>query len=196
MNKITQIIKGKINLSLICLMLVSSIGFVGCDDDDDDDAPIAPQSTQTVSDRDFVVRAGHVNRAEVELGQLAQTKGGSDTVRNYGTLMVTEHTKAQNDLITLAANKNITLPTALDSANLALKTQLMAASGAQFDSLYMKNMVTSHQMSVNLFQNEINQGQDPDIKNYASIYLPHIQMHLSMADSIVKKRPLPVVTHQ
>lgn len=195
MKKVSLYIKEKINLSLVCLMLISSIGFVGCDDDDEDETPIAPQSTQKVSDEDFAIRAGHINRAEVEFGQLALTKGGSDTVRNYGTLMVAEHTKTQNDLITLAATKNLTVPTTLDSSNMALKTQLMAASGAQFDTLYMKNMVTSHQMSKNLFQNEINQGQDQDIKNYASKYLPHITFHLSLADSIVKKRPLPVMIH-
>lgn len=190
MNKFSQLISGKINFSLCFLLILSSVMMVSCDDDDDDDnIPVAPQSS-VISDQEFMVKAKQANQAEIEMGQLAQTQTTNDSVQNYGMLMVNEHSLAQNDLLVLAANKNVTLPTTLSPADQAKKNQLMTLTGPKFDSAYMHSQIQAHQMTQDLFESQISQGQDQEVRNYASKYLPHINMHLHMADSIAATLPL------
>ena len=59
--------------------------------------------------------SGEGSMAEVELGQLAADKASNAKVKEFGQRMVTDHGKAGDELKTLAASKNITLPTAINA---------------------------------------------------------------------------------
>ena len=48
-------------------------------------------------DSDFVKEASSGGMAEVELGKLAQQKGHSQAVKDFGSHMVTEHSKANDE---------------------------------------------------------------------------------------------------
>jgi putative membrane protein len=144
------------------------------------------------SDRTFVTNAAMGGMAEVELGNLAKEKASSDAVKQFGQRMVTDHTKANDQLKQVAASKNITLPTSLDAKHQAMKDRLSKLSGAEFDRAYMKDMVADHEKDVKEFQKESQSGSDPEIKNFASQTLPTLQEHLQMAkdtDNGVKGSP-------
>src|SRR6476646_6778040 len=68
---------------------------------------------QQSADHQFVMDAARGGMAEVELGKLASEKAESAQVRQFGERMVTDHGKANDELKSLAQQKNITLPTAL-----------------------------------------------------------------------------------
>src|SRR5215469_16800771 len=55
----------------------------------------ADRSTSTVSanDQDFAVKAAQGNLVEVELGKLAQNNGASAHVKDYGKMLVDDHTR-------------------------------------------------------------------------------------------------------
>jgi putative membrane protein len=162
---------------LFCWALViTSVVWSACDDDDDNDL-------QAV-DKTFATNAGYANAAEVDLGQLAATRGTTEGVRMYGQMMVNEHTTAQNELKGIVNGRGVTLPTTPDQEHQQLKQQLMSLNGMAFDSAYIHNQVIDHQKTQTLFQNEQTGGKDQRLKNYATKYLPHIQMHLQKADSI------------
>jgi putative membrane protein len=81
-----------------------------------------PSRASTASmnaDQKFVHDAAIGGMAEVELGHLAQQKGSSEQVKSIGEKMVTDHGKANDELKSLAASKNITLPTAIDATHKA-----------------------------------------------------------------------------
>lgn len=170
----------KVFIAFSLLALVTS----GCKDDDDNNDDVPPQEDVSQADKDFMMKATLANRAEIELGELAASKGQHDSVKAFGRLMVTEHTTAQNELNALASSKQVTLPAAPDSAHQALSQQLKTMSGNKFDSTYIHHQVMDHQKTQQDFQAEINQGKNADVKNYANKYLPHINMHLDRVKKI------------
>ena len=139
-----------------------------------------------MTDQTFVTKAAAGGMAEVELGKLAQEKGTSDQVKSFAQRMVTDHNKANDELKTLAQNKNITLPTDIDPHDKALRDRLSKLSGAQFDHAYMQAMLTDHRKVANEFRHESQIGKDPDIKAFASKTLPTIEEHLKLAEDTNK----------
>ena len=139
-----------------------------------------------MTDQTFVTKAAAGGIAEVELGKLAQEKGTSDQVKSFAQRMVTDHSKANDELKTLAQNKNITLPTDIDPHDKALRDRLSKLSGPAFDHAYMQAMLTDHRKVVNEFRHESQIGKDPDIKAFASKTLPTIEEHLKLAQDTTK----------
>ena len=139
------------------------------------------------SDHAFLKNAAEGGKAEVELGQLAVEKASSPEVKQFGQRMVDDHSKANQRLEQVANKEGVTLPTSLGAKDQALKDKLSNASGEQFDHLYMSNMVRDHQQDVREFRQEANNGQDPDVKQFAQQTLPTLQEHLKQAESIAPK---------
>lgn len=135
-------------------------------------------------DRDFIMDAAMGGMMEVELGQVAAQKGGSDAVKQFGQRMVDDHSKANSELMSLAMSKGITLPTALDDKHRAAVTKLSAMSGAEFDRAYSKMMLSDHQKDVSAFEKQSTKGADADLKAFAGKTLPTLQEHLQMARAL------------
>ena len=150
-------------------------------------APAAESKTAMNADRHFVMEAAEGSMAEVELGQLAADKASNAKVKEFGQKMVTDHGKADDELKTLAASKNITLPTALNAKDKATKDRLSKLSGTAFDRAYMADMVRDHQMDSTAFHKEATSGHDPEIKAWASKTVSMVDEHLKMARDIQKQ---------
>ena len=118
---------------------------------------------------------------EVQLGQLAAQKAQSDEVKQFGQRMVSDHSKANDKLKQVATQKNINLPTEMDSSSKREYDKLQKLSGAQFDREYVKTMVSDHQKDIKEFQKEAKSGKDADVKAFADGTLPTLEDHLNMA---------------
>ena len=143
-------------------------------------------AAQTGADRlrmdgDFVTSAAGGGMAEVTLGKLAQDHASSDAVKEFGLRMVSDHTKANEELTALATKKGLTIPADLDREAKATLERLSALNGPAFDLAYMQDMVKDHQADVAEFKKEAKSGSDPDVKAFASKTLPTLQDHLAMA---------------
>jgi putative membrane protein len=132
----------------------------------------------------FAMKAAQGGMAEVQLGQLAAQKGTSPDVKSFGQMMVDDHTKANDNLKSVASQESMTLPTSPNAKDQALYTKLQNESGSKFDHDYVKAMVKDHQEDVKEFQKESTSGTDPQIKNFAAQTLPVLQQHLSKIQSI------------
>jgi putative membrane protein len=140
------------------------------------------QSMGTKSaDSTFAMKSAQGGMAEVELGNLAVQKASSQKVKQFGQQMVEDHTKANEELKTIAAGKGITLPSKIDPPSQATQKHLSMMTGAAFDRAYMEDMVKDHQKDVAEFQKEADSGTDPDLKAFAAKTLPTLQQHLKMA---------------
>jgi putative membrane protein len=135
-------------------------------------------------DPDFVKEASSGGMAEVELGKLAQQKGRSQAVKDFGSRMVTDHSKANDELKAVAARKGMSVSSTMGVKENAVKLKLEALSGDTFDKSYMSSMVKDHQDDVAAFQKEAETGIDPDVKAFASKTLPTLREHLSMAERV------------
>ncbi|MCU1274495.1 MAG: outer membrane protein, partial [Bryobacterales bacterium] len=140
-----------------------------------------PSGTLSSNDADFIRKAAKGGLAEVELGRLAQQKAASDVVKRFGQRMEQDHSKANQELQQLASSKGATVPQSLDDKDAAERDRLSKLSGGEFDAAYMREMVKDHLEDVSEFQRETNNGQDLDVKAFASKMLPILQDHLRMA---------------
>lgn len=132
----------------------------------------------------FMTRAAEGGMAEIETGKLAVSKAQNPEVKQFAQQMIADHTRANNELKTLAGKKNITLPTDLDSMHQAMAQKLSGLSGAEFDKEYMRGQVEDHERTVALFQAQADNGADAEAKALAAKTLPNLKMHLEMARKI------------
>jgi len=135
-------------------------------------------------DASFMKSAAEGGMSEVELGQLAQQKASNPAVKDFGAMMVKDHTAANEKLKALAASEQVTLPDSPSLMQKASKTKLNMLSGDSFDKSYVKGMIDDHKNDIKEFQNEISEGKDPQARAFASATLPTLQMHLQKIQSI------------
>ena len=122
--------------------------------------------------------------SEVELGQLAQQKSGSPAVKEFGAMMVKDHSAANEKLKALAASKQVSLPDSPSLMQKASKTKLDMMSGESFDKSYIKGMIDDHKTDIKDFQTEASEGKDPEAKAFAATTLPTLKAHLRKIESI------------
>jgi putative membrane protein len=135
-------------------------------------------------DRDFVMDAAMGGMMEVELGRMAAQQGTSDAVKQFGQRMVDDHSKANEELMSLASSKGITLATTMDEKQHKDMMKLQAMTGADFDRAYSKMMLSDHKKDVSEFEKQSMKGTDPDLKAFASKTLPTLREHLQMANAL------------
>ncbi len=141
-------------------------------------------ASTTAADTTFVKQAARGGLAEVELGQLAEQKGATEEVKKFGKRMVTDHTKADDQLKQVAEKEHIDLPKEPDAKDRATKAELEKLSGEQFDHAYMRDMVKDHRADVAEFARESKNAKDPEVKKFAEQTLPTLREHLKAAEKI------------
>jgi putative membrane protein len=141
-------------------------------------------ANMAAQDHNFLMDAAMGGMLEVELGRMATTQGASDAVKQFGQRMVDDHGKANQELMSLAQSKGITLPTEIDEKHKKDMTKLSSLSGAEFDREYGKMMVSDHRKDVSEFEKQSTRGTDADLKAFATKTLPTLKEHLKMAESL------------
>lgn len=139
------------------------------------------------TDGAFLAKVSGINLAEVELGTLAQKKGNNEAVRQFGKLMVSDHSNAEIATKQLASELKVTIPEKPGKDVAELDAQLSHMRGAQFDEDYIHHMVAGHNGAITMIENEIENGQDPAIKAFAEKILPTVQDHLRIAENVAGK---------
>jgi len=144
-------------------------------------------TTSTAGSGDFWSEAAVGGMAEVELGKLASQKAKNADVKKFAQMMVTDHSKANDELKSVAQKKNISLPTALDSSHKSDLDELQSESADNFDKEYVDMMVEDHEKDVAFFQRQADTGTDPDAKAFAAKTLPVLKKHLDAIKAIQAK---------
>ena len=133
---------------------------------------------------DFAVKAADSGLAEVNASEVAQEKAQDQRVKDFAAMMVQDHTKTNEELKSLVAGKNITLPTAPGEPHLKNIADLNSYSGADFDKEYMDLMVSDHEKAVSLFEDASEDVEDTELRAFAAKTLPALQKHLEQARTI------------
>jgi putative membrane protein len=144
------------------------------------------QGTKTTVDEKtskFMNEAAMGGNAEVMFGKLAEQNAANQRVKNFGEMMVKDHSAANDDLKSVAKNKNVTLPTDIGKHQHHYD-DLSKKTGADFDKSYMKMMVDDHKEDIDAFEKAANTSTDPDVKNFATQKLPILRKHLDSAKAI------------
>lgn len=167
---------------LIALVAVFSIGFQACDNDDDDDDNKGPEVTQ--QDRDFANSAVQANTAEIRFGELALQRASHDTIIAFATRMIMDHAAAREELDSIAGLLDINVADSMDVAHRTLYQTLSGLDSMAFDSAYIVNQVIDHQNSLDLHQEQVDDGNNDRLINFARRQVQIINMHLENAIAI------------
>ncbi len=135
-------------------------------------------------DHEFVVEAASGGLMEVQLGEIADQNAASAKVKEFAGTMVKDHSKANEELKALGAQKNISIPSTPGEDHQKHIDDLMTKKGDEFDKDYMKLMVEDHEEDVEKFEKEAEKGKAAEIKAFAAKQVPTLKQHLEMAKSI------------
>jgi putative membrane protein len=138
------------------------------------------------ADQQFLMKADEIDMSEVRLGKVAQEHASSEAVRKFGERMVHDHSRMNKELRELAQKKGVTLPENLNQKHQQMVDQLAKLRGAEFDRTYSKDMVPDHEKAIELFENEAQNGTDPDVKAFAAQGVKILEGHLRLARETVQ----------
>jgi putative membrane protein len=140
----------------------------------------AQQPASLASDSVFIQAASSLGLLQVKLGKLAEKKGSNPSVVEFGQRMVTDYSKANQELATAA--KQAAFPAAvLLRQHQQIFDRFSRMGRSSFDKDYMAEMVTQHREEVRLFQRESESGRVQSLKQVASKMLPDLQQRLTVA---------------
>jgi putative membrane protein len=122
------------------------------------------------------------NLSEVAAGKLALERSQSDDVKSFAQKMIDDHTKAQQELQTLAESKGVKLPTEPDAKHKALAKVMSGLKGDAFDKRYLKQGgLNDHENTHKLLQRVQSRANDSDLKAYAAKTITAVDQLLSLA---------------
>lgn len=143
-------------------------------------------SAAPMSDQQFVDFAAQTDMMEAHLGQMAQDQAGTQAVKDYGQMLITDHTDDYKQLSDAAGKANLTVPKALDAPHNKMIAPFEKLKGKAFDARYIHEMNVGHTKAIEIYKKEAADAQAPDIKSYANTALPVLQKHLDGAKQIEK----------
>lgn len=146
-------------------------------------APTLAQDNPT-DPQQFVNMATSSNMFEIESSKLALEKAETAPAKEFAQHMITDHTKAGEDMKAAAAAAGVTVPTELDEAHRAKMERLSSLDGTTFDKTYVAEQVTAHEEAVALFDEYSSDGADGPLKEFAAKTLPTLEAHLEAIEKL------------
>ncbi|GEM_PF-1870596 len=137
------------------------------------------------TDQQFIYKAAYANLDEQDAAQLAMTKGDT-SVRNFAKSVLADLQNSQASLAGLGNEVSVIVSESTDTGYNTFRKTLSGISAVHaFDSAYVQYEMATDQNMISVYQNEISNGNDVHVKNYATQYLTQIQTHLQLADTAV-----------
>jgi putative membrane protein len=137
---------------------------------------------------DFVTLAAQSDMLEIQSSKLALQKSDSDKTKTFAQNMIDDHTKTSTELKELVSSGKVKVsaPSALDKKHEAKLDKLTKLQGKDFTKEYDDMQVSAHKDAVSLFERYGKDGDNPDLKAFASKTLPALKEHLQMAQELGK----------
>jgi putative membrane protein len=155
-------------------------------------APALALAQYSNPDKDFYEHAAQGGMAEVDAGKLAEKHGSSQAVKDFGAMMVKDHSAANDQLAQLADRKSVKLPEGPSMTQKAKGKMLEMKSGTDFDKAYIEGQITAHKDTLQLLEKEIDTGKDADAKAFASEIKPKVAEHLKKINQIAADQGVKV----
>jgi putative membrane protein len=165
-----------LGVSVIFLLVVTSASAAPRPAASESGTPLGPTDTY------FVTQTSLGTPFQVDAGRVALAKGTTQAIRSYADLMVSSHITVNDALLAVLKNKApAPPPTLLKAAYATTVSTLQHESGSTLDADYVRGQVNYQKANAALYEYEIANGTDPDLKAFAQETLPKIQDHLARA---------------
>lgn len=182
--------------NLIPAMFVSlGISIASCNDNNNITTGTATETTITDSSHllnsdnnielsaNFIEEAARGGMMEVELGKIAMQNAESKNVKDFGDMMVKDHSAANAELMEIAKSKNIMLAENKAEPHI---DQMKSRKGVDFDKAYVEMMVEDHEKDVSAFEKATG-FSDAAVSAFAGKTLPVLKKHLEAIRAIQAK---------
>ncbi len=122
---------------------------------------------------------------EVESSQMALQMSRSEPVRAFAQMMVSDHTRMMNEMMTMAGGMGMNMGSMpMMPKHAAMLQRLRAASAADFDMMYKREQMMAHEEALMMHRAYAARGDNPTLKAMAARAAPMIQMHMSRARAL------------
>jgi putative membrane protein len=138
----------------------------------------------SAQDEEFLMHAAKGGMAEVKMGRVAAQQAKSPKVKEFAQHMIQDHTASNEELTGLASDLGVTPPQSVGSEHQKMLSQLSELSGAKFDQQYVIGQLKSHREMISIFKQQLEEGKNKELKQFAKDTLPTLQEHLTMAERI------------
>lgn len=149
-------------------------------------AQLASGADLAGKDERFLKNASQGGTAETQLGEMAKEKATNKNVKEIAGMIVTDHSKANAELKSLAGLKGVELPADIEVGQKMVHKKLEKLSGAEFDKEFVQQMITDHKKTIDLFEDASKDAKDPDVKAFADKTLPTLRGHLQHVEGLKK----------
>jgi putative membrane protein len=139
-----------------------------------------PDSTE--ADRTFVKQAIEGDLAQIQIGRLAQQRGTSEKVKQFGQRLEADHSAYLEKTKPLAGSLGLTPPAAPNANQKATYDKLSRLSGKAFDRTFAKQMLKDHKKDIKEFRRE--SRRSGPAADFAKGTLPTLEEHLKLARSL------------
>ncbi|GAA4307059.1 DUF4142 domain-containing protein [Nibribacter koreensis] len=140
-----------------------------------------------LTEEQFLTEMASRNLMQVTLGQMAVQRATDPEVKEFGQLMKDHHTKANQELLSVAQGMNLELPTAMMARHQKLVEKLGSMTGTQFDRKYMDAMEEAHKEDLAKFEMVSNAAATTSVRAFAIRALPNLRAHGHKADQLEDK---------
>ncbi len=132
------------------------------------------------------------NTADIETGSLAAERGHSKQVREYGAMLVKDHTAVRQLGRDLAKKLGVTPTPPADDASAKAHAKAMAslraAGGVDFDRAFLRHEITFHQAVIDAIQTTLLPAiQNQELEALVLKVAPAFQAHMLAAESLEAK---------
>ncbi|GEK23438.1 DUF4142 domain-containing protein [Cellulomonas xylanilytica] len=138
-------------------------------------AALAAPSAQ---DQSWMAAAHQGNLAEIAAGQAAVAQASTDTVRQFGQMLIDDHTALDANLTAAANQLGVTLPGSPTPEQQAELASVTAKTGAAFDTAWITVQIPAHRATLAASQAEVANGTDQTVKDLAAASTPVVEHHL------------------
>lgn len=141
----------------------------------------------TAKEAECVMMFGSGNAGEIRFAELALKNAQSEEVKKFAQQMITEHSKANDELAAVAKHHNIDFPPAPPAEAVEMSKTLLDVKGAEFDKKYMGEIVTMHTNALAALKKAKGQVKDNLLVKYVDETEPLVAEHLKEAKKIEEK---------
>ena len=132
----------------------------------------------------FVNEAASAGLMEVQLGKMAQQKGVSQQVKDFGKLMEKHHSDANKKLMALTQKLGIPATSRMMEKHQDNIKNLGEKNGEAFDKAYMALMVRDHKEDIEKFEKAEDEISNTELQQWVTNTLPVLKTHSTKAKSI------------
>lgn len=144
-----------------------------------------------MDDRQFIEQAVIDSLTGIELGGIAINKAASEIIKEIAEDLVIDHSKTTAELVDLARRKGIHMPVNAGAQHLPLFDELRHIPAREFDRRFMEAVAGQQRTAISATKDEIDNGGDPDVREFAVRLLEKLEEQLWAVESILHEKDEP-----